>query len=66
MARALGYLYLDTGTMYRGVTALAIDAGIDPADEPAVTALARSVRFRFPSLNSAEAVNPPLLANDVD
>jgi cytidylate kinase len=52
--------------MYRGVTALALDRGIDPRDEPTVSRLARQVRFSFPALSTAEAVNPPLLADGVD
>lgn len=52
--------------MYRGITALAIARGIDPNDERSVSALARQVRFSFPALDTAEAVNPPLLADNVD
>ena len=66
LAAALGYLYLDTGVMYRGVTALALAEGIDPWDEGAVTDLAARTTFGFPTLGSADAVNPPLLANGVD
>lgn len=66
LAAALGYLYLDTGAMYRGVTALALEAGIDPRDEAGVTDLATHTAFGFPALGSADAVNPPLLANGLD
>jgi cytidylate kinase len=52
--------------MYRGVTSLALDRGIDPADVQSVVALARTVRFGFPTLASAKAVNPPLLADGVN
>ena len=47
LARRLGYLYLDTGAMYRGVTWLALDQGIDIADEEAITALAESVEINI-------------------
>lgn len=40
LARALGYLFFDTGVMYRAVTWLALDRGVDIGDEAAVTALA--------------------------
>lgn len=40
LAERLGYLYLDTGAMYRAVTLLALEAGIDLQNEPAVAALA--------------------------
>jgi cytidylate kinase len=40
LANALGYLFFDTGVMYRAVTWLALDRGVDIDDEAAVTALA--------------------------
>ena len=43
LASELGFLYLDTGCMYRAVTLAALLAGIDPADEKAVSALAQRV-----------------------
>jgi CMP/dCMP kinase len=41
LARRLGYLYVDTGAMYRAVTWLALRTGIDIHDGPALGALAR-------------------------
>lgn len=41
LAEALGYLFLDTGFMYRAVTLAALREGVDVADETAVTELAR-------------------------
>ncbi len=41
LAEALGYLFLDTGFMYRAVTLAALRAGVDVAEETAVTELAR-------------------------
>lgn len=43
LAQALDYLFFDTGVMYRAVTWLALDRGIDVDDEAAVTALAENV-----------------------
>ena len=43
LAQRLGYLYLDTGAMYRAVTWVALERGIDIADEEAITALAESI-----------------------
>jgi len=40
LARELGLLYLDTGSMYRTVALATIEAGIDPHDSEAVVALA--------------------------
>lgn len=39
LARRLGYLYFDTGVMYRAVTWAALDRGIPIEDEAAVTGL---------------------------
>lgn len=43
LAEHLGYLYFDTGAMYRAVTFLALDRGLEPADEGALGTLAASV-----------------------
>src|ERR1044072_5846175 len=40
VAEALRLPALDTGAMYRALTWAVLDAGIDPADRPAVIALA--------------------------
>ncbi|MHC1786693.1 MAG: (d)CMP kinase [Christensenellales bacterium] len=39
VAEKLGILHLDTGAMYRAVALAALERGIDPQDEPAVSAL---------------------------
>ncbi len=43
LADSLGYLFFDTGVMYRAVTWLALQRGIDVRDEAAVTALAEGI-----------------------
>jgi cytidylate kinase len=43
VARRLGLAYLDTGAMYRGLTWLALQRGVDPADGPSLAGLARDV-----------------------
>lgn len=45
LADYLGYLFFDTGVMYRAVTWLALQRGIDPYDEARVTALAEEVQI---------------------
>ena len=47
LAQRLGYLYLDTGAMYRAVTWIALQQGIDIADEEAITALAERVEINI-------------------
>jgi len=43
LAERLGYTYLDTGAMYRAVTWIALQQGINIADEEVITALAESM-----------------------
>jgi cytidylate kinase len=43
LAERLGYLYFDTGVMYRAVTWAALDRGLDTADEARVTTLAHDL-----------------------
>jgi len=45
LARALQLLYIDTGSMYRAVALATIEAGIDPGDKEAVTALANRIEI---------------------
>jgi len=45
LARWLGYLYFDTGVMYRAVTWVALKRGVPIENEEAVTALARSLHI---------------------
>jgi len=47
VAERLGYLYLDTGAMYRAVGLLASEAGAALTDEAAVMAVARTAGLRF-------------------
>jgi cytidylate kinase len=47
VAERLGYLYLDTGAMYRAVGLLASEEGADLSDEAAVVPIARAARLRF-------------------
>jgi cytidylate kinase len=43
LAQALHYLFFDTGVMYRAITWLVLNRGIDVNDETAVTVLAENV-----------------------
>lgn len=47
VARALRYLYVDTGAMYRAVTALALEAGLSPDDREAVGRLAQRLHIEL-------------------
>ena len=46
VAEALHLPFVDSGLMYRAITKVAAERGIDPDDPDAVTALARSVELR--------------------
>jgi len=53
LARELGFLYLDTGSMYRAATLAALRAGIDPGDEAAVSALSRDLELQLKPASGA-------------
>jgi cytidylate kinase len=60
LARRLGVEFLDTGAMYRGLTAMCVDKGVDPGtDRAAAVALARGADVRFDW-----KVDPPALLVD--
>jgi CMP/dCMP kinase len=45
LANALGYLFFDTGVMYRAITWLALERGIDVHEEAALTQLAEQTQI---------------------
>lgn len=45
LAQRLGYRFLDTGAMYRALTWLALERGIDPEDEVALAELAKRAKM---------------------
>ena len=47
LATRLGYLYVDSGAMYRAVGLKVHETGTDPGDSDAVSAIARTVRITF-------------------
>jgi cytidylate kinase len=54
LADALGYLFFDTGVMYRAVTWLALREGTDVNNEAAVTALATSTQIEVLPASKAD------------
>jgi cytidylate kinase len=54
LANALGYIFFDTGVMYRAVTWLALERGIDVHDEAAVTALAEEAQIDVAPASTAD------------
>jgi cytidylate kinase len=66
LADALGYLFFDTGVMYRAVTWVTLQGGVEVKDEAAVTKLAETVQIdvRPPSKKDGRACD--VLADGVD
>jgi len=57
LAESLGYLFFDSGLMYRAITWLVLKRGVDVKDEGAVTQLAQEVPIEVspPSLDDGRA-----------
>jgi CMP/dCMP kinase len=66
LADSLGYLFFDTGVMYRAVTWVTLQRGVEVKDEAAVTRLAETVRIDVcpPSKEDGRACD--VLADDID
>ncbi|WP_059369686.1 (d)CMP kinase [Treponema endosymbiont of Eucomonympha sp.] len=47
IAGILGYAFLNSGSFYRGITLLALRNAINPTDEQALTALAKSLSIEY-------------------
>lgn len=67
VAERLGYLFLDTGAMYRAVALAAQRRGLDPDDAEALGALARDVRVAIgpPTVRDGRAYTVLLDGDDV-
>ena len=67
LADSLGYLFFDTGLMYRAVTWLALQRGLDVNDEAVVTALAEEVLIdvRPPSKQDGRACDVLVSGEDI-
>ncbi|MDQ2951284.1 MAG: (d)CMP kinase [Chloroflexota bacterium] len=67
VAERLGYLFLDTGAMYRAVALAAKRKGIDPDDGPRLATLAREVRVLIgpPTVRDGRAYTVLLDGEDV-
>ena len=50
VAKKLGYLYIDTGAMYRAVTLAVLRAGVNPADTDAVSHILSNLKMENPHL----------------
>ena len=66
LAHRLGYLYFDTGVMYRAVTWAALLRGIPIQDESAVTLLAEQLRIDVTPPTADDGRQYTVLADGVD
>jgi cytidylate kinase len=67
LAETLGYLFFDTGIMYRAVTWIALDHDMDMRDEELITQMAQSAQIdiRPPSENDGRACDVLIRGRDV-
>jgi cytidylate kinase len=66
LAQALGYLFFDTGVMYRAVTWLALQRRINIRDEAAVTALAENAHIDVAPASSPDGRSCDVLIDGQD
>lgn len=67
LARQLGYLYVDTGAMYRAVAWLALQEGIEVSDGPALARLARNAEIKIsrPTLSDGRQYTVSVHGRDI-
>ena len=56
LAKELGYIYVDTGAMFRAIGLYALRQGKDPADKDAVTALLPEISLRLASVEGTQHI----------
>ena len=66
LANTLDYIFFDTGVMYRAITLLALERGIDMHDEAAVTALAEEIQIDVAPASMADGRACDVLVNGRD
>ncbi|MCZ2121933.1 MAG: (d)CMP kinase [Anaerolineales bacterium] len=67
LAEKLNFLFFDTGIMYRAVTLLALDSGLNLQDEAAITQLAQTAQIEIkpPSKNDGRTFDILVGAKDI-
>ena len=66
LAQTLGYLFFDTGVMYRAITWLALQRGINIHDEAALTTLAEETQIDVAPASRADGRACDVLVNGQD
>jgi len=55
-AKKLGFLYLDTGAMYRAITLKVLEKGLDPKSEAEVSRIARSSSLQIKQVDGSNKI----------
>jgi cytidylate kinase len=66
LAERLGYLYFDTGAMYRAVTLVALNRGVDLNDEDALEKIAREINIELKPASVKDGRLNDVLIDGVD
>jgi cytidylate kinase len=66
LAKSLGYLFFDTGVMYRAVTWAALQRGVDISDEKSVTGLAETAQIDVQPSSLDDGRTSDVLLDGVD
>ena len=66
LAEHLGYLYFDTGVMYRAVTWAALECGLDIAAEASIARLAESIQIDVEPASQADGRQYDVICDGVD
>ncbi|MBI2955359.1 MAG: (d)CMP kinase [Chloroflexi bacterium] len=66
LAKRLGYLYFDTGVVYRAVTWVALHRGVDLSDEDAVNLIAENLRIAVLRPTKDDGRQYTVMADDDD
>jgi len=66
LANDLGYLFFDTGVMYRAVTWVALQRGLDIDDEGAITALAEAIQIEVCPPSEGDGRDSDIFADGAD
>lgn len=56
LAKELGFIYIDTGAMYRALTLKALDQNIDFDDTKALADLAKSTKIHFENIDNIQLI----------
>ncbi|MDD2923171.1 MAG: (d)CMP kinase [Anaerolineales bacterium] len=66
LANALGYLFFDTGIMYRAVTWIALEHDMDVRDETSITQLAQGAHIDIMPPSKADGRTCDIIVGDTD